>query len=210
MTPTTRVEAVDASIAELRSRLPEIEEARRAAEADATTKRKMYESLLEARYIGDDDVDDAVVAQAYDEHQAAQRLQDEAGIALNRILGRLRELEDYRAEAERADAEAALLTQSEEFEAIGAELDRALAAAAKKMEPFIELSLRAMNLRRRAGLSSGERTPKSMAVDAVHAYFAWALTPAIELPRNRNVEQLGFSSIARSLSSVPERKEHVA
>jgi hypothetical protein len=207
MKRTTNVEALDAAIAELRGRLQEVERASVAAEKSSQDKQRAYESLAYQHHVGSGGIDEGTLAHAFAEYEAARRRQNDADVAMNAVLEKLRDLEGQREEATRADAAEALAETAPAFDALSAELDRQGDELAEKLRAWLGSALQRHGLARRAGKAIG-MTPQALAATAMLSKFAFIR----DLPRpvSDAPELSSFQSIGRRFYAPPRKDEKKA
>lgn len=196
-TPTRTMnveETLDAETAELRGHLPEIDATAQAEAAESTKARKFYEALEYQKHLGDTDIDETTVAHAYTTWKTAERQALAAEMSRTRLLEDLKKLEGQRADAKRADAEAALVVIGPAFVVLSEDLDRLVGELAEKLGAWRDQALQRHGLARKAGRSIG-LTPSTLATTVMLSRLAFLS----DLPRpiSDAPELTSFQSIAR-------------
>ena len=196
------VEAIDFEVAELRIRVPEVQRVVDAAQAKVDAADRKRVTLAYDVHVRGQTAKQAKLERAAADFDAALREGGDARRALQQLDTKFSELATQRQEANQRAYGAELQKVSADLRSLGEELDQMLAVAASEMQKYLDLAVRAANLRKKLGLGPLE-TPKGMGADIVLRHFSPILHPRFEYPYPGRRDRLSFQTLGETYGQVP-------
>ena len=172
--------------------------------ADAADRTRV--TLAYDVHVRGDTAKQAKLERAAADYDAALREAGDAQRALQKLDIRFGELATQRQEAEQHSREVELEKVSTGLGEVGKKLDHMLSAATLEMQTYIDLALRAANIRKQLGLGPLD-TPKGMGANIVLRHFSPILHPRLEHPYSGRRELLSFQTLGETYGRLPAPKK---